>query len=88
MGLSYDYGTLTSIETDSLTIKIDADYDSDNYHNSDRNYSNGDLVNFTKVSEDYTSLLGQKVKVMFKDGKTNPMSSAFTRFPTTPFTTP
>ena len=71
MGLSYDYGTLTSIETDSLTIKIDADYDSDNYHNSDRNYSNGDLVNFTKVSEDYTSLLGQKVKVMFKDGKTN-----------------
>ena len=71
MGLSYDYGTLTEIDTDSLTIKLDSDYDSDNYHNSDRNYKGGDKVSFTKVGEDYTALLGQKVKVMFKDGKTN-----------------
>ena len=87
MGLSYDYGTLTSIETDSLTIKIDADYDSDNYHNSDRNYSNGDLVNFTKVSEDYTSLLGQKVKVMFKDGKTNNVLGVYAISDNTVYTT-
>ena len=71
MGLCYDYGTLTEIDTDSLTIKLDSDYDSDNYHNSDRNYKGGDKVSFTKVGEDYTALLGQKVKVMFKDGKTN-----------------
>ena len=71
MGLCYDYGTLTEIDTDSLTIKLDADYDSDNYHNADRNYKGGDKVSFTKVGEDYTALLGQKVKVMFKDGKTN-----------------
>lgn len=71
MGLSYDYGTLVEIDNDSLTIKLDADYDSDNYHNADRNYKGGDKVSFTKVGEDYTSLLGQKVKVMFKDGKTN-----------------
>ena len=64
MGLSYDYGTLTSIDKDSLTIKVDHNYDADNYH--DKN-----SVTFTKVGEDYTSLLGQKVKVMFKDGKTN-----------------
>ena len=71
MGLSYDYGTLVEIDNDSLTIKLDADYDSDNYHNADRNYKGGDKVSFTKVGEDYTSLLGQKVKVMFKDGKLN-----------------
>ena len=64
MGLSYDYGTLTSIDKDSLTIKVDHNYDADNYH--DKN-----SVTFTKVGEDYTSLLGQKVKVMFKDGKLN-----------------
>ena len=32
MGLSYDYGTLTSIDKDSLTIKVDHNYDADNYH--------------------------------------------------------
>ncbi len=64
MGLTYDYGTLTSIDKDSLTIKIDHNYDADNYHDYN-------TVTFTKVGEDYTSLLGQKVKVMFKDGKLN-----------------
>ena len=34
-------------------------------------YADEASVSFTKVSEDYTALLGQKVKVMFKDGKTN-----------------
>ena len=71
MGLSYDYGTLTAIEKDSLYIALDDSYDTDNYHNSDRNYKDGASIKFTKVSEDYTSLLGQKVKVMFKDGKLN-----------------
>ena len=68
MGLTYDYGTLTSIDKDSLTIKVDHNYDADNYHDCQRH------VTFTKVGEDYTSLLGQKVKVMFKDGKTEQRS--------------
>ena len=58
------------------------------YHNSDRNYSNGDLVNFTKVSEDYTSLLGQKVKVMFKDGKTNNVLGVYAVSDNTVYNTP
>ena len=70
MGLCYDYGTLIDIDTDSLTIKLDGDYDADNYHTASR-YTDDTTVSFTKVGEDYTSLLGQKVKVMFKDGKTN-----------------
>ena len=60
MGLSSDVGTLISIDRDSLTIKLDESYDSDNYHKIARY----DDVTFTKVSEDYTSLLGQKVKVI------------------------
>lgn len=64
MSLCTDVGNLTDLSNDSLTIKIDDAYSSDNYHSSD-------TVGFTKVKEDYSSLLGQKVKVMFKDGKTN-----------------
>ena len=67
MGLSYDVGTMTEMSKDSLTIKIDGSYDSDNYHQS-KDYK---TVSFTKVGSDYSKLLGQKVKVMFKDGKTN-----------------
>ena len=66
MGLCADYGTLVSIDKDALSIKLDKNYDSDNYHTYTTN-----PVKFTKVAENYTSLLGQKVKVMFKDGKLN-----------------
>ena len=58
--------TLVSIDKDALSIKLDKNYDSDNYHTYTVN-----PVKFTKVAENYTSLLGQKVKVMFKDGKLN-----------------
>ena len=79
MGLSYDYGTLTSIDKDSLTIKVDHNYDADNYH--DKN-----SVTFTKVGEDYTSLLGQKVKVLFKDGKTNSVLGVYPTSDNTAYT--
>ena len=71
MGLSSDYGTLVSIDKDALTIKLDQNYNSDNYHAWSTDVAADNEVGFTKVAEDYTSLLGQKVKVMFKDGKTN-----------------
>ena len=67
MKLCADYGTLTEITNDALTIKVDGSYDSENYHKSNED----PVVGFTKVATDYSSLLGQKVKVMFKDGKTN-----------------
>ena len=87
MGLSYDYGTLTAIEKDSMYIALDDSYDTDNYHNSDRNYKDGASIKFTKVSEDYTSLLGQKVKVMFKDGKTNNVLGVYAIADNTVYTT-
>ena len=83
MGLSSDVGTLISIDRDSLTIKLDESYDSDNYHKIARY----DDVTFTKVSEDYTSLLGQKVKVMFKDEKTNNVLGVYSISDNTVYTT-
>ncbi|WP_122790786.1 S-layer homology domain-containing protein [Intestinibacillus sp. Marseille-P6563] len=55
-------GTLTSINGQNLSIsQTDSDKaDSDTTH-----------VDFTKLSQDYSSLLGRKVKVMFRDEKTN-----------------
>lgn len=55
--------------------------------NSDRNYKDGASIKFTKVSEDYTSLLGQKVKVMFKDGKTNNVLGVYAIADNTVYTT-
>ena len=67
MGLCSDYGYLVAVSSDSLTIALDDTYSADNYHDD----SNDGVVVFSKVKEDYSALLGQTVKVMFKDGKTN-----------------
>ena len=75
MDLCSDYGTLTTITSDSLTIKLDQSYNSDNYHKWDSTSTK--TVSFTKVDTDYSSLLGQTVKVMFKDGKTNNVLGVF-----------
>ena len=83
MGLCADYGTLVSISKDALTIKIDSSYDSDNYHQSAKTSD----AKFTKVDTDYTSLLGQKVKVMFKDGKTNNVLGVYAISDNTVYTT-
>ena len=66
MGLTKTTGTLVSISKDALTVDnvIAADSDAVDYAG---NYE----TQFTKVSEDYSDLLGQRVKVLFKDGKTN-----------------
>ena len=55
-------GTLEKVEDDNLWISQDA---------SDVADSDNEKTSFTKLSQDYTSLLGQKVKVMFRDNKTN-----------------
>ncbi len=62
--LCTDVGTLTTVDEDTLTINI-ASADADQSYHPAGSYS------FTKVAQDYTALLGQKVRVMFKDGKLN-----------------
>ncbi len=65
MKLYSDIGTLTAIDGDNLTINAtvsDAE-DSDNSTVGDHS--------FTKLGQDYSSLLGQKVKVLYRDNKVN-----------------
>ena len=60
--LYINVGTLTKVDNDNLTIEMS---------NSDKEDSDTTDLEFTKLSKDYTSLLGQKVKVLFRDKKTN-----------------
>ena len=66
MGLYSSVGTLVTISKDSMALDastIDA-AESDTV-------SASHVSAFTKVKTDYSNLLGQKVKVLFKDGKSN-----------------
>ena len=75
MGLTKSTGTLVTVKKDTIALDTNTidGAESDAISTSTKNgvvsYKYADK--FTKVSEDYTSLLGQKVKVLFKDGKTN-----------------
>ena len=68
MDLWTNIGTLATINGDNLTIIQDANdvEDSDNTRTA-----------FTNLSVDYTSLLGQKVKVLFKNNKANSVIGVF-----------
>ena len=55
-------GTLVSVDGKDLTITMS---------NSDRAESDTKDTDFTKLGTDYSALLGQKVKVIFKGGKAN-----------------
>ena len=75
MGLTKSTGTLVTVKKDTIALGTgtidgaESDAISTSTNNGVVSYKYADK--FTKVSEDYTSLLGQKVKVLFKDGKTN-----------------
>ena len=68
-----DVGTLSNIDGEKLTITMNAaDVSASDYVNKDKNdkATIGD-VTFSDLDQDYSALLGQKVKVLFKNGKTN-----------------
>ena len=62
LDLYTNIGTLVTIERDTLTITMNDD---------DQKDSDTTATYFTKLAKDYTDLLGQRVKVLFTDGKTN-----------------
>ena len=78
--LCTDVGTLTTIDEDTLTISISASDVSLSYHKPARSYT------FTKVAQDYSDLLGQKVRVMFKDGKLNDVLGVYADIDNTTYT--
>ena len=66
-------GTLVSVDNKTITITMsDADVAASDYVvlNSRGQIKSYD-VTFTKLDKDYSDLMGQKVKVIFKNGKTN-----------------
>ena len=68
-----DVGTLVSVDNKEITITMsDADVAASDYVilNSRGQIESYD-VTFTKLDKDYSDLMGQKVKVIFKNGKTN-----------------
>lgn len=69
MGIYTSVGTLTGMSKDSITLTMSADDKalSDATNTAGTTYAS----DFSKLGTDYSALLGQKVKVMFKDAKTN-----------------
>ena len=82
MGLTKTTGTLVSISKDALTVDNVIAADSDAI-DAAGNYEKS----FTKVGTDYSSLLGQRVKVLFKDGKTNNVLGVYPTSDNTVYTT-
>ena len=77
-------GTLTSVDSTNMTITMsNADK---NASDPQRDSDSSDTVNFSKLKEDYSSMLGQKVKVLFKNGKTNDVIGVFALSDNTAYT--
>ena len=62
-----DIGTLTAVKSNVITLTMN----SSDKAASDLVNEGKDYVDFSKLSKDYSALIGQKVKVLFKNGKTN-----------------
>ena len=60
-------GTLTAVKSNVITLTMN----SSDKAASDLVNEGKDYVDFSKVDKDYSALIGQKVKVLFKNGKTN-----------------
>ena len=79
MGLYASVGTLVRVDLDALDL---ANLDRSESDPITTIWNEGQWVgqlagNFTKVTTDYSDLLGQQVKVLFKDGKTNQVLGVF-----------
>ena len=68
MDLWTNIGTLTTVDGNDLSIHQDA---------NDVEDSDNNRCDFTNLSVDYSSLLGQKVKVLFSDNKANEVIGVF-----------
>ena len=65
-------GTLISVDGKNLQISMtSADAAASDYSVTKNNGTSYENLTFTKLDQDYSALLGQKIKVVFKNGKTN-----------------
>ena len=78
MDLYTNIGTLVGIDGDKLTITMTQ---SDEADSDDK-----DIKNFIDLDTDYSDLLGQKVKVLFRDGKNNEVIGVYATVDNTVYT--
>ena len=65
-------GTLVKVDGKDLTIDMNpADRAASDLYSKDVDIKENQSLDFTKLGTDYSALMGQKVKVIFKNGKTN-----------------
>ena len=77
-------GTLVGVKNNEISLYMnDADQATSDLVNKAPNNAN---IKFTKVSKDYSDLMGQKVKVIFKNGKTNDVIGVYATSDNTTYT--
>ena len=65
-------GTLTNVSKKTIKISMNsADRAASDLYDKNVNSEENQPLDFSKLDTDYSALLGQKVKVIFKNGKTN-----------------
>ena len=88
MGLYTSVGTLVGVDLDEVHL---ANVDENESDAIDTVWDGSDRVgqyasSFSKVTTEYSELIGQKVKVLFKDGKTNQVMSVYAMSDNTVYT--
>ena len=77
-------GTLVGVKNNEISLYMnDVDQATSDLVNKAPNNAN---IKFTKVSKDYSDLMGQKVKVIFKNGKTNDVIGVYATSDNTTYT--
>ena len=76
-------GTLVGVKNNEISLYMN---DADQATSDLVNKTDSANIKFTKVSKDYSELMGQKVKVIFKNGKTNDVIGVYATSDNTTYT--
>ena len=76
-------GTLVGVKKNEISLYMN---DADQATSDLVNKTNSTDIKFTKVSKDYSELMGKKVKVIFKNGKTNDVIGVYATSDNTSYT--
>ena len=76
-------GTLVGVKNNEISLYMN---DADQATSDLVNKTNSTDIKFTKVSKDYSELMGKKVKVIFKNGKTNDVIGVYATSDNTSYT--
>ena len=81
-------GTLTNVSKKNITISMNsADRAASDLYDKNVDSAKNQSLDFSKLDTDYSALLGQKVKVIFKNGKTNDVIGVYATGDNTAYST-